>query len=273
MATWLLAWNPRRWTWENLDEQVREVETHGTSWDRWSCGRTKKIKKGDRVFLIKLGPEPRGLIGSGWTESDVRQGRHWDLRSQGERRKALYVDVRWDTLIAAPLISRTELNDPPFNGMHWDTQSSGISIPPAIARELEAEWQKRTGLEPATLPEEVEPTEEYVEGAVQSILIDAYERNPRARAKCIAELGTRCVICNFSFEETYGEAGQGFIQVHHLTPLAEIGEEYSVDPIRDLRPVCANCHAILHRRKFAYSPGEVQAMLESARVSRRKDAS
>ena len=73
MTTWLLAWNPHRWEWEDLDERVQEVEAHGASWDRWSYGRTKKIKKGDRVFLIKLGPEPRGLIGSGWTGSSVRQ--------------------------------------------------------------------------------------------------------------------------------------------------------------------------------------------------------
>ena len=76
MATWLLAWNPRRWEWADLDERVQEVEARGVSRDRWSCGRTKKIQKGERVFLMKLGPEPRGLIGSGWTESDVRPERH-----------------------------------------------------------------------------------------------------------------------------------------------------------------------------------------------------
>lgn len=273
MATWLLTWNPRRWEWKDLGKQVREVETHGVSWDRWSCGRTKKMKSGDRVFLIKLGPDPRGLMGSGWAESGVRQGRHWDLQSRDAGRKALYVDVRWDTLATDPIIPRVHLNDPPFSNMHWDTQSSGISIPPDIARKLEEEWRKRTGLEPMTLPEEVESSEEYMEGAVQSILIDAYERNPRARAKCIAEFGARCVVCNFSFEEAYGEVGKGFIQVHHLTPLSEIGEEYSVDPVRDLRPVCANCHALIHRRKPAYSPDEVHTMLESTRASRRRDAS
>ncbi len=90
------------------------------------------------------------------------------------------------------------------------------------------------------------------------------------RAKCIAELGTRCVICNFNFEETYGEVGQGFIQVHHLTPLAEIGEEYTVDPIQDLQPVCANCHTIIHRRKPAYSLDEVRTMLKSKAVNWRQ---
>ncbi len=35
--------------------------------------------------------------------------------------------------------------------------------------------------------------------------------------------------------------GEGFIHVHHLKPLSEVGYEYRVDPIRDLRPVCPNC--------------------------------
>jgi 5-methylcytosine-specific restriction protein A len=46
--------------------------------------------------------------------------------------------------------------------------------------------------------------------------------------------------------ELYGKLGDGVIHVHHLRELASLGEEYEVDPIKDLRPVCPNCHAILH---------------------------
>jgi predicted HNH restriction endonuclease len=31
-------------------------------------------------------------------------------------------------------------------------------------------------------------------------------------------------------------------------PIAKIGKAYEVDPVKDLRPVCPNCHAILHRK-------------------------
>jgi 5-methylcytosine-specific restriction protein A len=31
--------------------------------------------------------------------------------------------------------------------------------------------------------------------------------------------------------------------------LAQVGGEYQVDPIADLRPVCPNCHAMLHSRR------------------------
>ena len=42
--------------------------------------------------------------------------------------------------------------------------------------------------------------------------------------------------------------GKDFIHVHHIIPLNEIKEEYTVDPIKDLVPVCPNCHAMLHRK-------------------------
>jgi 5-methylcytosine-specific restriction enzyme A len=56
-------------------------------------------------------------------------------------------------------------------------------------------------------------------------------------------------VCEFDLEKTYGEIGKSFIQVHHLMKIADIGDEYEVDPIQDLRPVCPNCHAISHREE------------------------
>jgi len=61
----------------------------------------------------------------------------------------------------------------------------------------------------------------------------------------------------------YGEVMAGFIQVHHLKPLARVGIDYQVDPIADLRPVCANCHAVLHRKEPPYSIEEVKEFIRS----------
>jgi predicted HNH restriction endonuclease len=76
-----------------------------------------------------------------------------------------------------------------------------------------------------------------------------------------------CFICGFNFSDVYGEIGQDFIHVHHLRQLADIGEEYEVDPVADLRPVCPNCHAIIHRRIPALTIEEVKALLH--RVNRK----
>ena len=96
--------------------------------------------------------------------------------------------------------------------------------------------------------EEVRLGEAYREGSVEQITVDRYERNPEARRKCVEHWGTTCVVCSFNFGTKYGALGEGFIHVHHLTPMSERKEEYEVDPVADLRPVCPNCHAMLYRR-------------------------
>jgi hypothetical protein len=96
------------------------------------------------------------------------------------------------------------------------------------------------------LPEEVESDETLIEGAVHSIVVNAYERNPEARRRCIEVHGTKCCVCEFSFGEIYGPMADGYIHVHHTRPLSTIRGEYRVDPVNDLRPVCPNCHAVIH---------------------------
>lgn len=76
-----------------------------------------------------------------------------------------------------------------------------------------------------------------------------YERNPKNRSEAIRIHGTICKICDFNFEEVYGERGKDFIEVHHIKPLSTIGEEVFIDPRGDLVPVCSNCHRMIHRRK------------------------
>jgi hypothetical protein len=106
------------------------------------------------------------------------------------------------------------------------------------------------------------------EGARVQVFVNMYERDRAARDKCIKKYGTDCYACGFSFRATYGERTDGIVHVHHLRPQAEIGEEYVLDPIADLRPVCPNCHAVLHWRIPAYSIMEVQALLRSAKLKR-----
>jgi hypothetical protein len=117
------------------------------------------------------------------------------------------------------------------------------------------------------LPEEVPSGSTYNEGSVQRILVNRYERDPRAREECIRHYGTTCFFCGFDFVAVYGEVMTGFIHVHHLNPLSSIGVDYEVDPIRDLRPMCPNCHAVLHRREPPYSPDEVRQFLQTRRGS------
>ncbi|TXH52845.1 MAG: hypothetical protein E6Q89_10130 [Bacteroidia bacterium] len=119
------------------------------------------------------------------------------------------------------------------------------------------------------LPEElpVEISEQLFEGAKKTVTINAYERSTEAREKCIEYWKAVCAVCDFDFEESYGELGKGFIHVHHLKPISQIGDTYQVDPINDLRPVCPNCHAMLHRQKETMTIEELKTIMATVRVT------
>ncbi|MBQ6944799.1 MAG: HNH endonuclease [Ruminococcus sp.] len=119
------------------------------------------------------------------------------------------------------------------------------------------------------LPEELdkEQFQTLVEGAKKRITINAYERNPKAKAICISHYRVKnkgrikCEICDFDFGTVYGEAFSDKIVVHHIKEISSIGKDYEVDPIKDLLPVCPNCHLIAHSKTPAYTPDEIRSML------------
>lgn len=112
------------------------------------------------------------------------------------------------------------------------------------------------------LPEEIDPALPLTEGASRSVTINAYERNPVARAKCLEHYGYSCSVCAFSFEHTYGPIGKHYIHVHHVVPLSEIKGKYVVNPLTDLIPVCPNCHAMIHNTRPAQSVAQLKKQLK-----------
>ena len=112
-------------------------------------------------------------------------------------------------------------------------------------------------------PEEIPDSEtaDLYEGAKKTVIVNAYERNSRARKLCIDYWGTACYACRFDFEKVYGQIGKGFIHVHHLIPVAQIGKTYQIDPISDLRPVCPNCHSMIHSQNPPMTIDEIKALI------------
>ncbi len=106
------------------------------------------------------------------------------------------------------------------------------------------------------------------EGSRTTVLVNRYERSREARRLCIKAWGTECSVCTMSFGDRYGEVGKGFIHVHHLTPVAQIGASYRVDPVRDLRPICPNCHAIAHRKTPPFTIVELKGLIADAARAR-----
>lgn len=114
MNTYLLTWNPAKWPWNDLAECIHQVKTTGHYLERWSCGRSRRIVEGDRLFLLRQGLEPRGIVGSGRAVSDVFDDWHWDEAKRAAGQRAWCVEVEFDVLLDAEhesILPRARLNE------------------------------------------------------------------------------------------------------------------------------------------------------------------
>ena len=111
------------------------------------------------------------------------------------------------------------------------------------------------------IPEELGTSAKYLEGTKTKIYVNSYERNKNARQKCLNHHGYKCKGCRFDFERTYGSMGAKYIHVHHLIPIHSIKKEYQIDPIKDLVPICPNCHAVIHRKNPPLTMDELRNLI------------
>lgn len=137
----------------------------------------------------------------------------------------------------------------------------------ATAQERLGEYGKKIASHLVTrqrlFPDELDPGKKYIEGAKKQVRVNAFERDQKARKACLSHYGVNCVVCGFNFQSRYGEIGSDFIHVHHLKPLSLTNGEYKLDPVADLRPVCPNCHAMLHRGETVMSIEELKTHLDA----------
>jgi 5-methylcytosine-specific restriction protein A len=74
--------------------------------------------------------------------------------------------------------------------------------------------------------------------------------------------GITCLACGFNFQEVYGGHGEGYIEIHHIYPLAARKNSKSVNPKTDLIPLCSNCHRMVHRKKEVLSVDELKKLIK-----------
>jgi 5-methylcytosine-specific restriction protein A len=143
MSTYLLTWNPKKWQWTDLPKRISEIRRKGFCLTDWSCGNNKSIAKGNRLFLLRQGEEPRGIVGAGVAESEPYEEIHWREKKAKVGRTTMYLIVRWEKLLSPEresIFPREWLNKGVVSRVNWNTQISGISIRPEAAEVLEARW-------------------------------------------------------------------------------------------------------------------------------------
>ena len=257
MAAYLLTWNPKNWTWADLPEIAEKLSQGLPVHDRWSCGNNRSIEVGSRVFLLRQGVEPKGIVASGWTTRAPFPEPHWDPDRAAAGDLAYYIEFAADAIvnpaIASPLDVRT-FDSGPLAEVYWDTPASGNSLPDAAAYALSSAWSTHLGT-PSFGLGLGDPEIAAVEGTarVRFVIHRARERALRdakldqARSRS-TDGRLRCEVpgCGFDFEAVYGSIGLGFAHVHHLKHLAD-SDNPSMTRLADLAVVCANCHAMIHR--------------------------
>jgi len=222
----------------------------------WRQGRYT-YSVGDIVYIYNSWPNRRIMYKMlveriNVTSSEYLNDREfWVDVARGEEGLRLNKFVRFRLLQAAPEDARLGIEDLKRHGLKGNIQGSRRvyrDYDKVLFLYLISEFN-RVGahFDDVDSSSINDPNNAIVEGAKTTVTVNRYERNPEARQKCIEANGCSCAVCGMNFEDVYGQIGKGFIHVHHIVPISSIGEEYELDPVHDLVPVCPNCHAMLHK--------------------------
>ena len=95
------------------------------------------------------------------------------------------------------------------------------------------------------------------EGKVSTKTAIVKERSQKLRRAAIEHYTVDskivCSVCGFDFKKIYGELGDGYIQMHHENPIYQYSDDgfetYISEAVKNMKPLCANCHCMVHRNK------------------------
>lgn len=143
--TFVLTWNPTKSPWSELSGHVAALQRGESQLLRWSTGNSRQLAPGDRVFLLRLGEEPKGIIGCGTVDTYVFEEEHWNPERAALNETSLFVKFRFESLLNPEQnipLNASQIRDPLIEKMNWSPQASGILIPPDSADALANYWQR-----------------------------------------------------------------------------------------------------------------------------------
>ncbi len=153
--------------------------------------------------------------------------------------------------------------------LHWCSSVKAFDIAAKFHKDQENNHRFELLVHKSLLPfrgkasaKSVQNQNEYDEGFKQQIILELKKRNSALVRQAKEVYGTVCEACDFDFGQTYGPHGEGFIEMHHLYPISR-GSRRST--LADLRPVCANCHRMLHRGSKLLRIEELKEIIQRAK--------
>ncbi|KIS27066.1 HNH endonuclease [Arthrobacter sp. SPG23] len=239
MTAIFLVWNPDRWNDWNYASVIEQVSDAGQAHGEWPVGGRTGIAAGADAWLLLKGRHGPGLLGHGVVVRAQPGAAPPDATATTS--SAL---IAFDSLLPRGDQIGPEVLSAAFPELTWNMVRNGQAIEESVHARIRELWRLEG---PAPAPGSTLPVPgTYPAWAVSKVEVNRYERDPAARRACIAHYGTLCAACGFSFEIAYGDAGRDFIDVHHTAPVSLLDSSYRLDPVTDLVPLCANCHAMAH---------------------------
>jgi 5-methylcytosine-specific restriction enzyme A len=242
----------------------------------WSTGQRRSgLRDGDVGFLLRT-RDRRGIIAVCEFTDEIRRDDHWQDRElpKGQRRKANYGPCDFVRVVAIEDRLPVEELRRQLRSVAWDRlQASGVMLAPSDGRRLRRLWGEHVALlgGGSYLPDDADEVETFNhEGRRVVVSVTRFERDPRARKACIDHYGYACAGCQMDLETVYGPRARHFIHVHHLDPIASATGPRTVDPVRDLRPLCPNCHAIVHRYTPILTLTQLRALVRRYRANNKR---
>lgn len=162
-----------------------------------------------------------------------------------------------------------EFNQKPTNSSRLDRRivERFIEAPDEMREEAAAIRVQGAAGEFDGLPPQTETELAEVSAAEGGLFVRrhlARERDRRLKGRKIKSVlgggaSIACQVCGFDFEATYGSRGAGYIECHHVIPLAASGKTRT--SLDQLALICANCHRMIHRADPWLTPDELKSLL------------
>jgi 5-methylcytosine-specific restriction protein B len=94
---WLLSWNPTRSSWDTLAADRATTISGEKADNRWRCSSSKP-REGDRVFLIRTGSPPKGVVAVGKVTRAPYEAEHLEQAGAETGETTRFVDVAFDSV-------------------------------------------------------------------------------------------------------------------------------------------------------------------------------
>jgi hypothetical protein len=144
MSVYLLTWSPKRYNWQRLP-YLAFLSAQGWPVPHdWSCQQTKRIRDGDRFFMLRYGDPPNGIMASGMVISP-KPYRGKNPNKSRSRRTVYFIDVDFDAILdpdSDPPLPVSHLKRGRLAAVNWERPRAGMQIPEDAARQLESLWKK-----------------------------------------------------------------------------------------------------------------------------------